>query len=787
MRGLLTSLPKAGEAIRQILASRYGLLVVLAIGTAMSFISFVLIYQIDRSSGEERFLELAVPRIASIKTNVTTAMDTISLIAGHFAITPPNSTNREDFDMLVASSLKRQTFIQALEWIAYVKKSDRARFETFIQAQGNAAFQITEKTPDGAFRTAQERDAYSVVVYASPLAGNERAIGYDLGSEPNRLAALTRARETNSLASTARIVLVQEKRDQYGILAMTPVFAFDANDKADVQKPQLRGYSLGVLRIEDLVNHAIGAEDPVALLQAQRLSGRAGAVHGEAVPQILFHVYDMSADPTMRQLYPKAQETPIDSLTRTLHAEATLTVGGRQWLIIASPSADFLKQMSEGNAYFAFGAGILMTILLAFWVNQGQQKLINAALRQTNMELEAQSIQLIKANQIANDANRAKSEFLSNMSHELRTPLNAIIGFAELLLNSKAHALSDRQQGQAAHILNAGEYLLKLINEILEFAKVDVGGLQVSVEPISVRHLVDEACNLIGTIITKQDVTLVDEVGDSVLFVMADRVRAIQILLNLLTNAAKYNRSGGTIRIWCRRLDSGMVRLAVADTGAGFDLALKQQLFEPFNRLGAEASTVEGSGLGLALTLKLAQLMGGAVDMDSVLGQGSTFWVDLPEAAKPVTAITKQNWPRSSATPSIGKAIGQGRVLLYIEDNPANVRLMEDFISEFDDWSVVVAHTAELGLDLAESRKPDLIICDINLPGMNGLEAVVRLRQMGSIGATLPILALSADATKKTVAEGLAAGFNDYLTKPIRLQDLKSAMELAMSATKPRV
>ena len=405
-----------------------------------------------------------------------------------------------------------------------------------------------------------------------------------------------------------------------------------------------------------------------------------------------------------------------------------------------------------------------------------RREVVEEELRQKSLQLEQLTLDLKESIRLAQAANRAKSDFLSNMSHELRTPLNAIIGFAELLLRAKTAPLTPRQGEQATHILKAGEYLLQLVNEILEFAKVEMGRIQVSIEPVNLRELIAECCNISAPLVEKHQVTLTDEIGDAPFTLLADRVRTMQILLNLISNAAKYNRPDGGIWLRCQPVAGNLLRLAVVDNGLGIDAAQQELLFEPFNRLGAENTEIEGTGIGLALSRKLTEMMAGQIGFTSLAGQGSTFWVDLPLDFSSVLQAEQMNTP---SQPQPVAPDGAARLLLYIEDNPANVRLVEDYMAECDGWAVMVAHTAELGVALAQHHQPDLILCDINLPGMNGIRAVQELRQLPNIGQNVPILALSADVTAKTMAEGLQAGFNEYLTKPIRLAQLERMLAQA--------
>ena len=382
------------------------------------------------------------------------------------------------------------------------------------------------------------------------------------------------------------------------------------------------------------------------------------------------------------------------------------------------------------------------------------------------------------AEQAADRANRTKSEFLSNMSHELRTPLNAILGFAQILDGSKKHPLDEKQKEHVRQILRGGQHLLDLINEVLDLARIEAGKLSLSMEPIELTSLIDECLGVVQAQAQRQGITLVAPAWTQpALTVLADRIRLKQILLNLLSNAIKYNRLQGTVTVLVTPMAGERVRIAVQDTGLGIAQAQQADLFKPFCRLGAEGSEVEGTGIGLTITRSLTQAMGGTIGFGSEAGQGSIFWVDF--ALGVVAGLPYQTPPQEGGSVQAATPHAKIRQLLYVEDNPSNVRLLESIIEEVPGLALVSVPNAELGLDLAEREPPDLILMDINLPGMNGIEAVRRLKNHDRT-RDIPVLALSADAMPATIREAREAGCLDYLTKPIDIALLLRAIELAL-------
>jgi len=398
-----------------------------------------------------------------------------------------------------------------------------------------------------------------------------------------------------------------------------------------------------------------------------------------------------------------------------------------------------------------------------------ERKHFEQTLQENNLELE-------RAKAAAEKANLAKSDFLSSMSHELRSPLNAILGFAQLMI-SETPPPTPSQVASIDPILRAGWYLLELINEILDLAQIESGKLALSLEPTSLGEVLLECQGMIEPQGQKRGIAMTFPGFKVPCYVEADRTRLKQVIINLLSNAIKYNRANGTVVVECAPSVPDRIRISVRDSGAGLPAELLAQLFQSFNRLGRETTAEEGTGIGLVMSKRLVELMGGTIAVESIVGKGSVFWFELNVASAPRLDIEAAE----SAEIVLRQARhdAASRTLLYVEDNPANLHLVEQLIARRKDLCLLSARDGIAGIQLARGQQPDVILMDINLPGISGIEALKILRE-DSGTAHIPVVALSANAMPPDIEKGLQAGFFRYLTKPIKITEFMETLDLAL-------
>jgi CheY-like chemotaxis protein len=380
----------------------------------------------------------------------------------------------------------------------------------------------------------------------------------------------------------------------------------------------------------------------------------------------------------------------------------------------------------------------------------------------------------------AEKASLAKSDFLTCMSHDLRAPLNTILGFAQLI-DSDTPPPTLAQTASVEQILRSGWYLLELINEIVDLSQIEAGNLVLSMQPTSLTEVLRECHAMIAPLGRKRGITMTFPPSGIPYFVNADRTRLKQVLISLLSNAIKYNRLNGTVVVECAMSTSvstpERIRVSIGDTGAGLSPDMMPQLFQPFNRLGRERSAEEGTGIGLVMSKRLVELMGGVIGAESTVGSGSVFWFELNSSVEP--RLETDGAQTAIVEVPVRHGAPVRSTLLYVEDNPANLKLIEQLIARSPDIALLTARDGLEGVELARANQPDVILMDINLPGISGIGALKILRE-DPVTAHIPVVALSANAMLGDIEKALQAGFFRYLTKPIKVRELMETLEVAL-------
>jgi len=637
--------------------------------------------------------------------------------------------------------------IQGFGYAKLVPRRGLAAHEEAVRAEGFPTYRVW---PDG------DRPSYAPILYLEPFSGrNLRAFGFDLLSEEQRRVALETARDEGKPAMTGKVELVQETSVdvQAGILILLPLYRSGMPvDSVAQRRLAIQGWVYCPIRMNDFMTG---------------LMPELGMQYGG---HMRLRIHDGDTTGAMGLLFDSdKQELGKPQQAARFTTKLPIDVAGRHWTLEYSQSFTNVFASEYRSIGLVLGGGILVTLLTAWLVlsllntNYTAHRLarrLNRKVLELNEGLEKRvserTAELEKAKSLAESASAAKSEFLSSMSHELRTPMNSILGFGQLL--ERDDSLKPSQADFVQEILKAGRHLLELINEVLDLSRIDTGRIELSFETVGCREIAEEALALLAPMAETRGIVFHNGIGAAA-SVKADRFRLKQILVNLVSNAVKYNHEGGSVELRAESTDEG-VRIDVRDSGCGIPEEKMGELFSPFNRLGREVGEIEGTGIGLVISKRLVQSMGGNIGAESVEGEGSRFWVLLPRA--------ETGGEASAASADVADdVIGEGTArILYIDDNKVNLRLVETILAQKQAVALITAPSPSVGMELAKIRRPNLILIDLETAGMEHFELSASL-DANALGRRIPVVAISSATSPRDVERAKSSGFFDLLSKPI--------------------
>lgn len=712
---------------------------VLAVALVATAISWYLSHEQVEAHGQERFDALTQRTRDAILKQMFDYEQVLRSGVALFSADP--ELKRQQWHNFAESRQLERFFpaIQSLGFVAWLRGEEKSALELKIRADGVSEFTVY---PEGI------RDKHAPLILLEPNDARHRhGLGSDLLTSSVLRAALETARDTGEAALSAKLPVDPDTVNASAealVALILPVYQTGAKPGTIAERQDsLIGFVYANLRVAELLRDAI--------------------VH-DTDAQIELKIFASDSRDRAALLFDKDAllfGEPNESAPK-YSATTTLSVAGQTWqLLFASTSAFDAATTSPQPWRLAMGGILIDAFLFAVVVALSTQR----------------ERAMLHAKEIAESANRSKSEFLANISHELRTPLTAILGFSQLLKHDPM--LANQHLAFASKIHKAGEHLLNLVNDLLDLARIEAGQLTVSLEPVALISVFAECRALMQPLADQKGVALSianDNVAGTAA-VIADRVRLRQILINLLSNAIKYNREGGSVSLTCER-NHNEIALHVSDTGLGLDKEQLTRIFQPFNRLGQELSPIEGTGIGLVITKRLVEKMRGKIAVASTKGKGSRFSVTLPAVALLPDVSGAQT--KRELAPELHTKASRGCVL-YIEDNPANLELIGSLLTlNWPQLTYLSAASAETGLQLAAAHQPDVILLDINLPDMNGFAVMERLKRMTAT-SSIPVVAATANASDADIERGKEIGFADYLTKPFDLNRLLVTVDRLLS------
>ncbi len=718
-------------------------------GVAATLAGYVNTRDQERTQQKLVFERLAASYFEAIDTKFDNLTNVLK--ASRALIYASSAVSRDEFKAFV-EGLEPSRSVRALEWIPRVAHSQRKPREAAMRAWAGGAVTFTERTPDGRKVPAARRAEYFPVYFVEPLAGNEAAIGFDLASNPTRLKALDRARDTGKPVATGRISLVQDASGEYGFLVFVPVYANGRTPATRSQRrTELTGFVLVVFQFSDLVQSS-----------AARLKG------------INLHIVDDTAAPGKSLLYPRGGK---DSLAAARAAEfryvRSLAYGERRWSIIISLDAAINQSVT---AYALLIGGLLFTgfILMFFRLIHRQAEIVErdvlvrtAELEEANASIEKAAIIMEDAYRRAETANQSKSDFVAKISHEIRTPLNGMLGVADLLLTS---GLGPEQKKHAQIIRDSGKNMNVILNDLLDLSKIEAGRLDLEIINFRLPDLIDSVKALWhGPFRSKSLYLRTDIAPDIPPVLLTDPNRVRQILMNLFSNALKFTETGGVALVvtGVEAADGDWaLRFEVIDTGPGIDPEAQAQIFADYQQ--AHKSTARkfgGTGLGLAICKQLAQRLGGEIGVTGTPGAGSTFWFTI-QCGKGDPDKVKSADRAADTTVIENYQAERAMQILVADDNKINRLLLKEMLCRWG-HRVDFAENGLEALDAVKTSRFDLVLMDVHMPEMDGVAATEKIRALPGDTAQTLIVGISADAMKGAREKYLAVGMDDYVTKPV--------------------
>jgi signal transduction histidine kinase/CheY-like chemotaxis protein len=718
----------------------------LAVGILLSLVFFLTLRAAERREVQRQAADLAGQQLEKLRVCMFRSMEVLHSIVAWHAV--QGAVEPETFRRFVQQALERQPELQALSWNPVVRHTHRALFEAEVAATGGGAFELLETDDQGTFRSAGEREFYVPVLYIEPLGPNARAVGYDLGSDPRRRESLERARDDGCPVATAPVQLAQGPPDEPGLLVLLPAYGEPLPDEVEERRRRLAGFAVAVFRVGALVR---------GILEELREQGIEASVFDGA--------------PDGPRLY-GGPGSPGGGKLEDAEAVAWLDVAGRRWAVVYRPTADFLEPRRTHRSWGVLGGGLAFSLLSAVHLWSGWRRTREVGL--ANAALESEIVVRERAEAVAAEASRAKSDFLASMSHEIRTPLNAILGYAQLM--ERDPRLAPEQRDAAAGIGTSGHHLLGLINEILDLSKIEAG--RAELHPIDF-DLVALAQGLAATfrpLCARKGIGFRLQVeGCGKGWVRSDEGKLRQVLFNLVGNAVKFTRVGEVV-LRCGPTPSGQWLFEVIDSGLGIPEKEHAEIFKPFHQ-GSGAGHQGGTGLGLAIAQRQVELLGGRIGFQSERGIGSRFHFEIPMAAASV-----QGGPRLA--PVVGLAAGQRVRALVVDDHGPNRQVLAGLLTSIG-VEVDLAVSGEEALERVKEVAHDIIFLDWLLPGLSGAETLRALLATSDL-APPRIVVHTASPLAHLRDEAMAAGCVDFMAKPFSCERLFQSLEDSLGVTLER-